>query len=251
MLSRTTCSIPHLALWRRILILAVIGLTMSACRTAGDFGRVKPSYYYDTLLPSVRHTVSRHVGTHRSSYPLTEDEQEMRARSFTIVDNGSPPLVLDQGEYQRERRVRHASGAADLDEDPYPREPGVLLAAIDEDLRLIRPFERVAISVYKRDKQRLRDLRQGGDVPAQHVLNATARVEENRALADHTILTLHNRVDDYEVEMRRSLLKFPGPHKQGLMNAIGRLSQRVRKLEMRMRGLSDPKGLDHYSDLMG
>lgn len=251
MLSRTRRSIQNSALCRRILVIALVGLAVSACRTTGDFGRVKPSYYYDTVLPTVRHHVSKHVGTYHSSYPLSEDEQELRARSFSIVDNGAPPLVLDQGDYQRERRVRHAAGSADLDEDPYPREPSVLLQAIDEDLKLIRPFERVATTVYKTDKQRLRDLRQGGDVPADYVLSTTARVDENRGVVDRTILTLHNRIDDYEIEMRRSLLKFPGPYKGDLMNAIGRLSQRVRRLEMRMRGLSDPKGANHFSDLMG
>ncbi|MGI9415818.1 MAG: hypothetical protein ACR2PM_19235 [Hyphomicrobiales bacterium] len=246
-----TFSPPDAALWRRIFVLAVIVVTMTACRTTGDFGRVKPSYYYDTLVPKMQHTFRKHKVAHRSTYPLTEDEEEMRARSFTIINNGRlPAMVQDQG-FQRERRVDHSTGSADLYDHPYPREPDVLLAVIDEDLKLVRPFERVAVRVQKTDKRRLRDLRQGGDVPAQHVLNATARVEENRSVVDRTLLTLHNRIDDYEVEMRRSLLKYPGPHKHKLKNAIGRLAQRVRKLEMRMRRLSDPNGVDHYSDLMG
>ena len=108
----------------------------------------------------------------------------------------------------------------------------------------------VAVEVYRADKYRLHALRQGGDVPSKDVHDTIGRVKENRALVEDTILSLHNRIDDYEVELRRSVLTYPDGNPVAVENAIGRLAHRVNRFEQKIRGLSDPDGVKHH-DLLG
>ena len=105
--------------------------------------------------------------------------------------------------------------------------------------------------VYVQDKKRLRHLRKGGDVPADDVLDTTGRVRENRGIVEETILALHNRIDDYEIELRRSMLVHPDGRKAEVKNVIGRLANRVKRFEGRVRAIADPKGRKHHSDLLG
>ncbi len=246
----------------RLLLLIGIGTAMASCRTAGDFGRQKPSYFYDQVVPSIRTTVGDFSGLQTSEFPLTGAEDELRARSIAIIENEGPSLAryvdqkgvdygIHEGTYQKDRRVEHSSGTPDLAGEEYPRHPRILLSAVSEDLSLLRGFTAVAVDVYRADKRRLKSLRKGGDVPAEDVLDTTGRVQENRAIVENTILALHNRIDDYEIELRRSVLVHPDGSEAGVQNAIGRLSNRVNKFELKVRGISDPKGIKHHTDLMG
>jgi hypothetical protein len=239
----------------RTAAVVVLVLAAAGCRPSGDFGRYEPSYFYDTAVPSVRHAVGRVNGNTSSGYALTEDEEELRARSRTLreLEGGSIQRDLDEvayqvggdeRDYQRERRVEHASGVAVLIPDRDVRAPEQLLGAISQDLDLLDPYERVVVRVYDADMARL-------DVPADDVIDTTARVKENRLLVDDTILAMHNRIDDYEQEMRRSLLMHPSGSERDIANAIGRLAHRVHKLERRVRSLSDPYGAPHFDNLAG
>lgn len=250
------------ALGLRLFLLVGVTIVMASCRTAGDFGRQKPSYFYDQVVPSIRSTVGDYTGVPNSEFPLTAAEQELRARSVAIVENEGPSTArhidqkavdygIHEGTYQKERRVEHSSGTPDLADEEYPRHPRILLSAVSEDLNLLRGFAAVADEVYRADKRRLKSLRQGGDVPADDVLDTTGRVQENRAIVENTILALHNRIDDYEIELRRSVLAYPDGGKAGVDNAIGRLAQRVGRFETKIRGISDPTGIKHHRDLMG
>lgn len=246
----------------RLLLLTGLATAMASCRTAGDFGRQKPSYFYDQVVPSIRATVGDYTGVPNSDFPLTGAEQELRARNLAIVENEGPSTarLIDQkavaygiheGTYQKERRVEHSSGTPDLADEEYPRHPRILLSAVAEDLGLLRGFAAVAEEVYRTDKKRLKTLRQGGDVPAEDVLDTTGRVKENRAIVENTILALHNRIDDYEIELRRSILAYPDGEKASVDNAIGRLANRLGRFEKTIRGVSDPTGIKHHPDLMG
>ena len=246
----------------RVLILAIAATALASCRTAGDFGRQKPSYFYDTVVPSVRGVVTKHTGVPHSDFPWTDQEYELRARSQTLIDKEDPSFAryfdkkradygFDQASYQEERRVEHSTGTADLNQDKYPRHPSILLSTVTEDIKLLKAFATLAEEVYAADKRRLKALRTGGDVPSADVVNTTGRVKENRGIVENTILALHNRIDDYEIELRRSLLAHPNGDGTGVENAIGRLALRLRKFERRIRTLSDPKGLEHFADLLG
>jgi hypothetical protein len=246
----------------RTAAVVVLALAAAGCRPSGDFGRYDPSYFYDTAVPSVRHAVGRVNGNTSSGYALTVDEEELRARSRTLreLEGGSIQRDLDEvayqvggdeRDYQRERRVEHASGVAVLIPERDVRAPDQLLGAISQDLELLDPYEQVVVRVYDADMARLATLRDSGDVPADDVLDTTARVKENRLLVDDTILAMHNRIDDYEQEMRRSLLMHPNGSERDIANAIGRLAHRVHKLERRVRSLSDPYGAPHFDNLAG
>ena len=250
------------ALGLRFLLLIGLAIAMASCRTAGDFGRQKPSYFYDQIVPSIRSTVGDYTNVPNSDFPLTSAELELRDRSIAIVENEGPSTarLLDQkavaygiheGTYQKERRIEHSSGTPDLAGEEYPRHPRILLSAVSEDIGLLRGFAAVAVEVYRADKKRLRALRRGGDVPAEDVLDTTGRVEENRSIVEDTILALHNRIDDYEIELRRSVLAHPDGNRAGVDNAIGRLANRLGRFEKTIRGVSDPKGIKHHTDLMG
>lgn len=259
---RPTQSATYSNLLVRCVLVAMAGVMLASCRTAGDFGRQRPSYFYDHLVPATRVAVSNLSGVDASAYPFTDAEQELRAHSQALIENEGPSLRrdLDQagidlgihdGSYQRKRRVAHSSGTADLDRERYPRHPDILLSVVTDDLHELQKLEASAIVVYQADRQRLEALRSGGDVPARDVLDTTGRVSENRRIVKQTILALHNRIDDYEVELNRSMLVFPGDDRQKVENAIGRLSDRVRGFEHTIRSLSDQKGIRHDPGLMG
>lgn len=246
----------------RSLILIVLATAMVSCRTTGDFGRPKPSYFHDQVVPSLRVHVSTLSGVDASAYPLTPSEVELRSRSIAIIENGGPSIRRSfdafgvkigahEPSYQKERRVEHSTGTADLDHHEYPRHPRVLLAAVSDDLDLLHQFSGVTQRVYAQDKKRLLDLRKGGDVPAHDVLDTTGRVRENRGIVEDTILALHNRIDDYEIELRRSVLVHPDGQQAQVKNAIGRLAKRVKRFEGRVRAIADPKGRKHHSGLLG
>lgn len=256
------------ATWRtskflfKVLTVVLAGMAMASCRTAGDFGRQKPSYFYDTVVPSVKGVVTKHTGVPHSDFPWTDQEYELRARSQTLIDKEDPSFAryldkkradygIQQSSYQEERRVEHSTGTADLNQDKYPRHPSVLLSTVTEDIKLLKAFAILAEEIYETDKRRLKALRTGGDVPSSDVVNTTGRVKENRGVVERTILALHNRIDDYEIELRRALLAHPNGDGTGVENAIGRLALRLNKFERRIRKLSDPKGLEHFADLLG
>ncbi len=240
----------------------IVVLLLSACRTTGDFGRREPSFLHDTVVPATREIITGATGLAHSNYELTHDEERLRAYSETLfsseawsleraADEAGANLGLDERDYQRERRVEHASGAAALDPDRDVRRPELILASIDFDLDVIASFEGAAIRVYEADMDRLAALRENGDVPARDVVNTTDRAKENRGIVEETILTLHNRIDDYEIETRRTVLRHPEASQIALHNAIGRLAARVDKLETRIRAVSDPEGVPHNLDLAG
>ena len=246
----------------RLPLMIVLGLAMASCRTTGDFGRPRPSYFHDHFVPAIRSSVGDFTGIENSSFPLTAAEVELRARSVTIIENEGPSAAryfdqagadygFDEGTYQEDRRVAHSTGTPDLAEERYPRPAHILLAAVTEDVNLLDAFAAVAREVYRTDKRRLKALRKGGDVPASYVLDTTGRVQENRAIVENIILALHNRIDDYEIELRRSILAFPYGEPAAVDNAIGRFSDRLLRFEGKIRSLTDPAGLKHYSDLLG
>lgn len=246
----------------RVAMVAAAGMALAACRTTGDFGRERPSYFRDHVVPKMRAGLRAWRGVDASKFPLTGSEDELRARSVAIIENEGPSAErffdemgdrfgVTDSTYQHERSIEHAAGTPDLTNDRYPRPPHVLLSAVTEDLNLLEGFASVAEIVYRIDKRRLRSLREGGDVPADDVLDTTGRAHENRAIVENTILALHNRVDDYEVELRRSVLAFPDGNGDAVDNAIGRLANRLRRFEHHIRGLADPDGLKHYPELMG
>lgn len=246
----------------RLALVLTIAMMMASCRTAGDFGRQRPSYFYDHLIPSTRVAISNLSGVKASAYPLTDAEQQLRAHSMAIIENeGSSlrrrtdqlgvDLGIHDGTYQRKRRVAHSAGTADLDRERYPRHPDILLNAITDDLQELQKLSVASATVYQTDHQRLQALRSGGDVPADDIKDTTGRVSENRRIVKNTILALHNRVDDYEVELNRSMLVYPGDHREKVSNAIGRLTDRTRNFERAIRELSNQKGIKHDPGLLG
>jgi len=250
-----------------MLLLALIIVPLAACRTTGDFGRQEPSFVRDTVVPATRQLITGSTGQPSSSYELTPDEERLRAYRFTLLegtsdepierriarkfDEAGANLGLREREYQRERRIEHAAGVAELDGNGGVRRPDLALSAIAADIEIIDRFEAAAIRVYHADRRRLRVLRRNGDVPSRDVVDVTGRVAENRDIVEDTILAIHNRIDDYVIEARRSVLEYPGESLRRLDNAISRLSLRAEKLEHRLRAVIDPQGVPRDLDLAG
>lgn len=243
-------------------LVALMAVLAASCRPTGDFGRYENSFFYDTAVPATRNVVGRATGYGGSDYDLTRDEELMRARRRTLVELSGPSLErdvdhvgaelgLDDRDYQREQRVAHSTGLAELTAHDRVRTPQQMLSAIALDLEMLDDFEAVTLRVYEADKSRLRSLRENDDVPADDVVNTTARITENRYLVDDTILAMHNRIDDYEIEKRRTLLEHPDGSVDDLENAIGRLAHRVHKMERRVRAIVDSSGPQDLHGLAG
>ncbi len=241
---------------------AALAMMTAACGGVGDFGRQEPSFFRDTMVPATRNVISDINGYTSSEFDLTRDEENLRAQSATLKEYAGPSLErdidewgaelgVDERDYERERRIEHSTGVAVLNADEEVRTPEQILAAIAAELDLIDTYELVVTRVYEADKSRLRSLRQMEDVPGEDVVSTNARITENRELVNDTILAIHNRIDDYEIEKRRSLLQHPGDSEQDMSNAVGRLAHRVHKLERLTRDLTDPEGVEQSLGLAG
>lgn len=259
-LHRTTRS--YISIVVKIAAVAAIGATIAACRPTGDFGRYETSYVYDTFVPAARNVITDIHGNASSEFPLTEDEEELRARSTTLKEYAGPSLErdvdkaaaafgIDERDYEGDRRVERSTGLSALMAYGDVRTAEQFLAAVALELELLDEYEVVVIRVYVADRSRLQYMRTTEEVPGEVVVDAHTRVAENRRNVTDTILAIDNRIDDYEIEARRIVLEQPDSALDDMVNAIGRLAMRVRKIERRTRELTDPNGIEQTLDLAG
>src|SRR4051812_43878224 len=70
---------------RRGVLPAALAAALSACAETGDFGRPKASVWNDVVLPVTGSISAQARGEAVSSYPFTDDEDELRRRAWRFI----------------------------------------------------------------------------------------------------------------------------------------------------------------------
>ncbi len=222
-------------------------LVTSACSTTGDFGRTEPSFVQQHIVPVARTAVRDIRGVLTSDFDYTSDEEELRARSGTLLtqdrrwslDRFLGSMIEDVGisdsRYETSRRVTHNTGVSVYEHRRPSRTADTLLGYLYTEASMVEDFSDVADRVYDADARRREYLLYGGEVSGDEIHNTTARIESNRRVTRKTVLALRNRVDDYRLELRKSRLEHPDVPDYGVLSAIDRYAATVDGLEDRLR----------------
>jgi len=207
---------------RATLSAVLLTAALAGCAAqAGDFGRPVKGYVNDVLLPKVGEMRARERGEPVSDFMLTDDEKELRARSYRFI----MPIHLDafrarnEVEWVRTRIWPDSRWRPDptlyyrlMRKDGYESNYGRWNAILDEitaDIPLIMPYYAVWQEVCIADQQRLAALpRTVGLTPAE-TADAEARVWENRRVANWAVTAMKWRIESYAFAIQRTEIEIP------------------------------------------
>ena len=228
-------------------LLAALALTsaLASCVSEGDFGRRQPSVLTDTVLPEVGRRVAAFDGQATSEFRLTDDEQQLRDRSWRFLMPASSRDmfggILTQLRFVRllparfmpDRPESYYAGLMKADwrssRPPYRQ----LIDDMAGDRTLLEPFFACADRVLAADKKREKSLDYIQDLQPIERENAQARMAENQHLLWWVDDALERRVDAYEYALGRLFIELPE------RDAV--------EAERQLRALEEMAGLPHRS----
>lgn len=201
------------------LVLILIA-TLAGCVEKGDFGRVKSSAWND-VVGQTRALAAAARGEPVSSNPFTDDETELRNRAWRFLVPGRDRPWLDTmlaelvatriiapDLVEPDRHAYHRGLLAD-----QGRSPVSLYRRLSEDagadLRLVEPFGATAARVLAADRIRLQALARAGEVSAGDIVDAHARVAENRCLIAWVTAASSFRVAAYTYALDHLVIEAP------------------------------------------
>jgi len=203
----------------RFVVLAGCTIAALGPAAAGDFGRPDPSFL-DGLIPK---QFWKGPVTGYSSYPLTDAENELRDRAYTLIRPSEPRVEFDVAIARYRFAQVFPPTAANFDHTAYGRNvlwmPGRSEASqynqlIDDmtgDRALIEPFVALACMIADLDGKRARSLDYVQDLSESQRENALGRVTENRMVVAWVQRALHQRVDSYRYALEHFVIAVPSP----------------------------------------
>jgi hypothetical protein len=218
-----------------VALYSVITLATLNPAFAGDFGRPSPSLL-DGLIPK---QFWKGPVTGHSSYPLTDAEEELRDRAYTLIHPNEARAEFDVviGRY-RIAQVFPPT-AANEDVSAYGRNvlwmPGrseasqynQLVDDMTSDKELIGPFVALACYIADLDAKRARSLDYVADLTASQRENALGRVTENRMVIAWVQRALHQRVASYRYALEHLVIAVPSPLAVGAERTLERFDNAV------------------------
>lgn len=234
-----------------LIAVALVSAALAGCAAqAGDFGRPVPNVVNDEILPRIGERAARSRGEPVSDYMLTDDEKELRARSYRFI----MPIHRDafrarnETEWVRTRIWPDSRWRPDptlyyrlMRKDGFRSNYGRWNAILDEitaDIPLILPYYVVWQEVCRADHQRLAALPRTVLLTPQEAADAEARVWENRRVADWAVTAMRWRVESYAYAIQRTEIEIPTGNREAETNlALDRLKQEVDWLAA---GVADP-----------
>jgi hypothetical protein len=184
---------------------------------AGDFGRPSPSLL-EGLIPK---QFWKGPVFPRSTYPLTDLEEQLRDRSYALIRPNEPRgnwnvyiagfqiahllppafTYTDHTEYARMLLWTLSRSEASL----YNR----LMEDLDADGQLAGPFVAVACAVADLDAKRERSLLYVSELTEGETGNAIGRIRENRMITAWVQRALHWRLASYRYALERFVIAVP------------------------------------------
>jgi len=207
---------------RRVAGLLMLVVFLAGCAAEqGDFGRPVKNYVNDTLLPEIGDRMARQRGEPVSDFMLTDDEKELRARSYRFI----MPIHRDafrarnEVEWVRTRIWPDSLYRPDptlyyrlMRKDDFQSNYGRWNAILDDitaDIPLIQPYYVVWQAVCQADLQRLGALNRTTGLTSHELDDAEARVWENRRVADWAVAALRWRIESYDYAIQRTEIEIP------------------------------------------
>ncbi|MFZ4530362.1 MAG: hypothetical protein ACOYOJ_00970 [Alsobacter sp.] len=206
---------------RRLAAALPLVLALAGCAETGDFGRQKPGFLQDTVVPAMGRSAAYARDEPVAWGLLTDDEQELRRRAWHFV---MPP----QARNGLERQAAAAALARITPGDPAAGDPARTFEAIvampdispraryqrlreliEADRLLMGPFVALSCRVIDMDKVRIRALEAIADPGPWTRDQATARVAENDALIAWVQSTLDTRIVEYRFALERLVVATP------------------------------------------
>jgi hypothetical protein len=201
---------------------ATLALALAGCvPPTGDFGRARPSLVHDDILPKLGKIAASQRHEPRSDLSLTDDERDLRDRSWVIVMPNGPRPEFERALVEMRRTRILPAHWTQLDRTTYAirlsAEPHASATArylrlrddIEKDRELLPQFFALAHEVIEMDGARERTLEGLAIVSPRERENAMARVAENRMVIWWTHQAFRERADRYAYALERLMIETP------------------------------------------
>jgi hypothetical protein len=213
---------------------AAFGLAtaLGACVERGDFGRVKHSTWNDAVAATGALATAARGGPVSAS-PFTDDEEELRGRAWRFLTPAHERAWFDRlvGEAVASRIIPPEMVEADFTVyhralvSADARSPASSYRRLSEDVmadaRLIEPFAAVAARVLSADGVRLRSLAYVHELSPADIVNAEARVAENRCLIAWVTGGMGVRLRAYRFSIEHLVIEAPQTDAIPVERALG------------------------------
>ena len=218
------------------LTLILTGAALQAAHAAdGDFGRPQPPFL-DGIIPR---QFWKGPVTGESRYPLTDAENELRDRAYTLIRPIEPRVEFDIAIAKYRFAQVLPPTAANYDRTAYGRDvlwmPGrsetsqynQLIDDMASDGQLIAPFIRLACYVADMDGKRARSLAYVTELTPGERENALGRIAENQGTVLWVRDALHQRVVSYRYALEHLVIAVPSPRAIDAERALKRFDAAV------------------------
>lgn len=187
----------------------------------GDFGRARPSLVHDSLMPKIGKIAASQRHEPRSDLDMTDDEKELRRRSWVIVMPNGPRPDYERAlvELRRTRilpahwtQLDRTTYALRLSAEPHASATSRYMRLrddIEKDRAMIPSFFQLAAQVMEMDAVRERTLDSLAVIAPRERENAMARIAENRIVIWWTHQELKERANRYAYALERLLIETP------------------------------------------
>ncbi|HEX8164769.1 MAG TPA: hypothetical protein VF601_03155 [Beijerinckiaceae bacterium] len=199
----------------------LLGLLATACVETGDFGRPRPSFWNDVVLPTTGSLAATARGEPVSSYVFTDDEEELRRRAWRFIMPAHErtvfegrlaglagkrilPMSFERGDRANYFRALMRDGGS----SPASRYHRLSEDAAS-DAKLIDPFATVAARVVQADGMRLKSLAFVQDLTTDDARQAALRVAENRCLIAWVRVEVARRAASYRFALEHLFVEAP------------------------------------------
>ncbi len=218
------------ALTGRLLVAGMlVGLVAGCARPTGDFGRASSDRIHDEILPEYGHRLKNMRGEPTSTFNLTDLEQELRDRAWTLIRPISAKDWIDGTaiEAQRTGIIKPIDDKLDpsvyylylrsdkfrSSETRYER----VVSDISGDTDLIRPFCTLATEIEDTDTERLNAMNRRKDLKPTEYEASVGRVNENRNIIAWVKRSMSFRLAAYRYAIDR--LEIETPSRQRVWDA--------------------------------
>lgn len=204
----------------RTALLLAAALCLGACNETGDFGRPKPNAW-SAIAPQIGTYSAKMWGWPSSAFPLTDDEQELRARAYHFLMPAQEVSIFDTQlkHFARDRLLPPSMSHVEVSEyfeaisNQPDRSPRARYQRLREDAEadreLMGPFVALACRVREADRIRMKAAEHMTMPNADSWQNAADRVAENEALVQWVYTALDERARQYRYALEHLVVETP------------------------------------------